>query len=380
MKHSTERFLTTHTGSLPRPEDLIRMMYAKEEGVPVEPAALSDRVAAAVAEVVGKQAAAGVDIVNDGEMSKPSYSTYVTGRLTGFELGPTAGRPLFEARDFPEFFARMAGSVSQSIRNPICTSPVSYRDHDAVQRDIANLKAAAAGTTATEVFMTAASPGVIAQFIANEHYPSHEDYVGALADAMKEEYDAIHAAGIVLQVDCPDLASWQVAEAKGHDKTQFRRTIAQNVEALDHATRDIPPEAMRMHLCWGNYAGPHIHDVALREVLPLVYNARPAAISFEAANPRHEHEWEVFKDFPLPDDKVVLPGVIDSLTPFVEHPELVAQRLIRFAELVGRERVIGSTDCGFATFAALTPVMGEIVFAKLGALAEGAALATAKLW
>ncbi len=273
----------------------------------------------------------------------------------------------------------MAGSVSQSIRNPICTSAVSYRDHDAVQRDIANLKAAAAGTTATELFMTAASPGVIAQFIANEHYASHEDYVGALADAMKDEYDAIHAAGIVLQVDCPDLASWQVAEAKGHDKTQFRRTIAQNVEALDHATRDIPPEAMRMHVCWGNYMGPHTHDVPFAEIIDLILPARPSGLLFEGANPRHEQEWVIFEDLERPDGKVLIPGVLDSTTNYVEHPELVAQRLERYARIVGRENVMAGTDCGFATFAHSALVDPRIVWAKMAAMAEGAAIASARL-
>jgi 5-methyltetrahydropteroyltriglutamate--homocysteine methyltransferase len=376
MKTGDGRILVTHTGSLPRPSEL---------ALPGTPAALGgdtatdDDLREAVTEIVAAQVDAGVDVVNDGEISKPSYSTYVTSRLTGFEEGPTSGRPLFEARDFPEYFARMTGS-GPAIRNQICTGAVAYRDHDSVQRDIANLKSAAASTSASELFMTAASPGVIAQFMANEFYPSHDAYVGALADAMKEEYDAIHAAGIILQVDCPDLASWQVAEAKGHDKAQFRRTIAQNVEALNHATRDIPPEAMRMHVCWGNYMGPHTHDVPLVEIIDLILPVRPSGLLFEAANPRHEHEWVIFEDIDLPDGKVLIPGVLDSTTNYVEHPELVAQRLERLAAIVGRENIVAGTDCGFATFAHSALVDPRIVWAKMAAMAEGARIASDRLW
>src|SRR5437879_2289811 len=248
MRRSVDRILTTHTGSLPRPPDVALPGTDAAQG---EAAATDDDLRDAVAGIVKAQVDAGIDIVNDGEMSKPSYSTYVTARLTGFEEGITKGRTLFEARDFPEYFERMLGSLSRAMTNPMCTVPVSYRDHTAVERDIANLRAAAQGTSATELFMTAASPGVIAQFMVNNHYASHEDYVDALSEAMREEYDAIHAAGIILQLDCPDLASWQVAESKGHDKKQFRQTITQNVEALNNATRDIPPDGMRMHVCWG---------------------------------------------------------------------------------------------------------------------------------
>jgi 5-methyltetrahydropteroyltriglutamate--homocysteine methyltransferase len=265
------------------------------------------------------------------------------------------------------------------MTNPACTGPVTYRDHTAVERDIANLKNGAEGTGATELFMTAASPGVIAQFMVNHHYASHEEYVAALADAMKEEYDAIHKAGIILQLDCPDLASWQVAESKGHNKEQFRQTIAENVAALNHATRDIPPDGMRMHVCWGNYEGPHTHDIPFTEIVDLILPARPNGLLFEGANPRHEHEWVMFEDVKLPDGKVLIIGVLDSTTNYVEHPDLVAQRVERLARLVGMENVMAGSDCGFATFAHSMMVDPRIVWAKMAAMAEGAAIATARL-
>jgi 5-methyltetrahydropteroyltriglutamate--homocysteine methyltransferase len=330
----------------------------------------------AVTDAVRQQLDAGIDIVNDGELSKPSYSTYVTDRLVGFEEGATVRRALPESARFPEYFARLSAQLERAMTNPTCTGPVSYGDRLAVQRDIDNVKAAASGTAATEVFMTAASPGVIAQFMSNSYYKSHEAYVAALSDAMKGEYDAIHAAGLVLQLDCPDLASWQVAEAKGQTKEEFRRVVAQNIDALNQATRDIPPESMRMHVCWGNYEGPHTHDIPLIEILDLILQARPVGLLFEAANPRHEHEWVIFEDVSLPEDKVLIPGVLDSTTNYVEHPELVAQRVERLARLVGMERVIAGTDCGFATFAHAVPVDPRVVWAKLASLAEGAAMAT----
>jgi 5-methyltetrahydropteroyltriglutamate--homocysteine methyltransferase len=376
MNRSSDRILTTHTGSLPRPEGL---------PLPGTDAALGgdsitdDQLHQAVDDIVASQRGAGIDVVNDGEMSKPSYSTYVTDRLTGFEAGEPVGRVLFESRDFPEFFASRSAGLKRAMTNPACTGPVSYRDHDAVHRDIDNLKDAAKGTGATELFMTAASPGVIAQFMVNRYYPTHEEYVAALADAMKEEYDAIHAAGIILQLDCPDLASWQVAESKGHTKEQFRETIAANVAAINHATRDITPEGMRMHVCWGNYEGPHTHDIPFTEIVDLILPARPSGLLFEAANPRHEHEWVMFEDLKLPDGKVLIPGVLDSTTNYVEHPELVAQRLERIARLVGMENVIAGTDCGFATFAHSVMVDPRIVWAKMSAMAEGAAIATQRL-
>ncbi|HLH99397.1 MAG TPA: cobalamin-independent methionine synthase II family protein [Acidimicrobiales bacterium] len=364
MKTSTDRILTTHTGSLPRPEGFDRH----------DTAALP----AAVAGMVGRQLETGVDIVNDGEISKPSYATYVTERLSGFGGEPVAlAMRGFDA--FSEFAQRMWGEPGMAAvaANPSCNGPVAYVDRSKLDADIANLKAAADG--APEVFMSAASPGVIDMFMPNRHYATTEEYIGALADAMKEEYDAIVQAGFVLQLDCPDLAcGW----ALGPEVTEaeFRRVVAQRLEAIDYATRDIPADRIRLHLCWGNYEGPHHTDIPLNGIIDLVLAARPAAISFEAANPRHEHEWSLFADVKLPDGKVLIPGVLDSTTNYIEHPELVAQRIVRYAEVVGRERVIAGTDCGFATFAAVLPVDPKIAWAKLAALAEGAALATDRLW
>ena len=365
MKTSTERILTTHTGSLPRP------------------AGLTDRhdlgvVQAAVKETVRRQVDAGVDIINDGEVSKPSYAGYVAERLTGF-----TGEPIpFMMRDFeafPEFAQKMWGdpSVASILANPSCDGEVAYRDLSMVQADIANLRAASDG--ATDVFMSAASPGVIEMFMANTYYPSTEEYLFALADAMKTEYDAINQAGFVLQLDCPDLAcEWSIGPEVS--KEEFRRVVAMRLAAIDHATRDIPPDRLRMHLCWGNYEGPHATDVPLGDIIDLVLAARPSAVSFEAANPRHEHEWQLFEEVKLPEGKVLVPGVLDSTTNYIEHPELVAQRIMRYADVVGRSNVIAGSDCGFATFAAFVPVDPAITWAKLGAMAEGARLASQRLW
>jgi 5-methyltetrahydropteroyltriglutamate--homocysteine methyltransferase len=364
MKTSTERILTTHTGSLPRPASLTDR---------TDPAA----VRAAVEETVRRQREAGVDIVNDGEVSKPSYATYVTERLTGFDGEPIPLRwrsP--EIEDFPEYYEKLRTQLGGTlVATPPCTGPVAYRDRTKVEADIANLKAAGGG--AEELFMSAASPGIIAGYMPdNRYYPSTEAYIWALAEAMKEEYDAIYQAGIVLQLDCPDLPG------AGHDVDtgEFRKQVAIRLEALDHATRDIPPDRLRLHLCWGNGEGPHHTDVPLAEFIDLVLAARPGAVSFEGANPRHEHEWNVFEDVELPDGKVIIPGVLDSTTNFIEHPELVAQRLVRYADLVGKSNVIAGSDCGFATIADYTIVDPRITWAKLAAMAEGARLASDRLW
>jgi 5-methyltetrahydropteroyltriglutamate--homocysteine methyltransferase len=365
MKTSTDRILATHTGSLPRP------------------ATLTDRhdeqaLRAAVAETVQRQLAAGVDVINDGEVSKPSYATYVRERLSGFGGEPI---PLVQRgfEEFPEFAARLAGDpdAASVFSNPACTGPVIYLDTSKVEADIANLTANADG--ATEVFMSAASPGVIEMFMPNRHYPDSDDYLHALADAMKTEYDAIHRAGLILQLDCPDLAvGWTI----GPQVTiaEFRRKVSQRLEALNYATRDIPPNRLRMHLCWGNYEGPHQIDVPLADIIDLVLTARPSAVSFEAANPRHEHEWTLFKDVKLPEGKVIIPGVLDSTTNYVEHPELIAQRIARYAGLVGRENVLAGSDCGFATFSSFVPIDPKVTWAKLAAMSEGAKLASDRLW
>jgi len=378
MKLSTKRILTTHTGSLPRAHDLTATLEALDAGTPPDAAAFDARVRRAVADVVKQQVDAGVDIVNDGEQGKVGYSTYVRHRLTGF--GGQAAVPVrADWADFPEAAAR--SERRSTIMRPSCNGPIDWKDRTAVGKDTANLSAALTGVKTTEAFMTAASPGVIAHFLRNEHYPTREAYLARLVDVMKEEYDAIHRAGFVLQVDCPDLGMGRHLAFPDLSNAEFLKIAQANVEALNHALRDIPADRMRLHLCWGNYEGPHHRDIPLREILPIALKARPKALSFEGANPRHEHEWIVFREIRLPDDRVIIPGVLDSTTNFIEHPELVAQRLVRYAEVVGRERVIAGTDCGFATFARSVPVVEpEIAWAKLRSMAEGARLASAQLW
>ena len=376
MKRSTEHILTTHTGSLPRPPELTAALQRRDRGEG-EDAGLNTQIRDAVADIVRHQADAGVTVVNDGEAGKIGYSTYVKERLEGFGgTGGLAGMPA-DMIEFPEFMQRVMGDLDFEM--PACIGPVKYKDLDAVRADIANLQAAVDGADVEDAFMSAASPGVIAVFLQNQHYDSHEDYVFALSEAMKPEYDEIHKAGIVLQVDCPDLA---MTRQMMMDETleEFRHRARVNVEALNRATADIPPEDMRLHLCWGNYEGPHHHDVALRDIIEIVFEARPAAISFEAANPRHEHEWNVFEDVKLPDGKVLIPGVLDSTTNYIEHPELIAQRLVRYGRLVGPENVMAGSDCGFATFASLLTVDPGITWAKLQAMADGADIASKELY
>jgi 5-methyltetrahydropteroyltriglutamate--homocysteine methyltransferase len=375
VKRSTEHILTTHTGSLPRPPELLDALQSRDQGKG-DGKQLDEQIRAAVADVVRRQADAGVSVVNDGEAGKIGYATYVKERLDGFggEAG-MAGLPA-DMADFPDYMRRVMSGIDFSM--PACVGPVSYRGLNAVRADIANLQAALDGAGVEDAFLSAASPGVIAVFLQNQHYPSHEEYVFALADAMKVEYDEIHRAGIVLQLDCPDLA--MSGHMLGESLDDFRARARVNVAAIAHATRDIPPDAMRMHLCWGNYEGPHHHDVALRDIIDIAFEARPAAISFEAANPRHEHEWTVFEDIELPEGKVIIPGVLDSTTNFIEHPQLVAQRLVRYGKLVGPENLMAGSDCGFATFASFLTVDPGITWAKLHAMAEGAALASRELY
>lgn len=361
MNKPAADFRTTHTGSLPRPAELSDLEDAGQ-------------VKAAVGQLVRRQLEAGIDIVNDGEASKLSYATYVTERLSGFGgQRPLRHQPRSVA-EFPEFFAnRLPRSVITTTH--ACEGPVAYRGTQRVEADIHNLRAAAGDRPA---FMSAASPGVIELWMPNAFYAGTEEYVFALADAMKTEYDAIHAAGIALQLDCPDIPGvWH----NDPDLTleEFRAKVAMRLAAIDYAIRDIPSEAVRLHVCWGNYEGPHNHDVPLDAFLDLVLQAKPDGISFEAANPRHEHEWAVFEEVKLPDGKVLLPGVIDSTSNFIEHPELIAQRLLRFARVAGAENIIASADCGFATVAGLDLVDPKIAWAKLAAMCEGAAIATRRL-
>src|SRR3954468_4773750 len=380
MIRSTDRFLTTHTGSLPRPDDLIRMMYAKEEGVPVEHAALAARVRAAVSEVVRKQADAGIDLVNDGEMSKPSYATYVKDRLAGF--GGTGNTFVYQdLAQFPNLAKRVFGDPGRSRRKtPACDAPVQVRDPEAATTDVGNLKAALAEGRRTEAFMSAASPGVVSLFFRNNYYPSQEAYLFAIAEAMRQEYEAVANAGIVLQIDCPDLAMGRHIQYADLTLADFRKRAGMHVQALNHALANIAPERLRMHLCWGNYEGPHHCDVPLADIIDVVFSARPSGISFEAATPRHAHEWTVFERVKLPAGKVLIPGVLESKTNFIEHPELVAQRIGRYAELVGPENVIAGSDCGYGTWVGQAAVDADVVWAKMAAMAEGARIATREFW
>jgi 5-methyltetrahydropteroyltriglutamate--homocysteine methyltransferase len=380
MKRSTERFLTTHTGSLPRPDDLVQMMFAKEEGQPVDAAALRARIRSAVARVVEKQIEAGIDIVNDGEMSKPSYATYIKDRLDGFggESRPLVYQDLV---GFPEFARRVFGDPGRSRRRtPGCDGPISVRDPEAPEADVANLTLALARLNAEEAFLTAASPGVISLFFHNSHYPNEEAYLYAIAEAMRHEYEIIAGAGLTLQIDCPDLAMGRHIQYARLSLGEFRARARLHIEALNHAVQNIPAEQMRLHLCWGNYEGPHHCDVPLRDIIETVFLAKPNGLSFEAANPRHAHEWTVFEDIKLPDGKLLIPGVIESKTNFIEHPELIAQRISRFAELVGRENVIAGSDCGYGTWVGQAAVDPRIVWAKFVSLAEGARLASRQFW
>jgi len=381
MKRSLERILTTHTGSLPRPDDLITIMRAKEFGEPYDTSALGARVKTAVAETVRKQVDAGVDVVNDGEMGKPSYATYVKDRLSGFEGGKSAPIMAGDLAEFPGFIKRsVVDSSIAAMKRPACTGPITYRDAQGLRTDLDNLRAGLKEAPATEAFVSAASPGVVSFFLSNEYYKTHEAYVRAIGEAMKTEYDAIVGAGFVLQVDCPDLAMSRHIQFKDLSLAQFRQTIELHIEVLNHALADVPPEQSRIHLCWGNYEGPHHHDVEIKEILDIILKARPQGLSYEASNPRHAHEWASFKGVKLPDGKLLIPGVIDSVTNFVEHPGLVAERICNIAGVVGRENVMAGSDCGFATVAGVSRVDGAIAWAKLKAMAEGARIASARLW
>jgi 5-methyltetrahydropteroyltriglutamate--homocysteine methyltransferase len=380
MQRSTDRFLTTHTGSLPRPDDLVRMMYAKEEGVPVDGPALAARIRAAVEDIVAKQREAGVDIVNDGEMSKPSYATYIKDRLNGF--GGTGNTFVYQdLAEFPRLAARVFGDPGRSRRKtPACNAAISVRDPAAAQTDADNLTAAVRAAGASEAFMSAASPGVVSLFFRNDYYPDQETYLQAIAEAMRQEYECVAKAGFVLQIDCPDLAMGRHIQYADLSLSEFRKRAQMHIEALNHALRNIPAEQLRLHLCWGNYDGPHHRDVALADIIDVVFMAKPQAISLEAANPRHAHEWAVFERVKLPDGKLLIPGVIESKSNFIEHSELIAQRIARYANLVGRENVIAGSDCGYGTWVGQAAVDPDVVWAKLAAMAEGARIASRQFW
>jgi 5-methyltetrahydropteroyltriglutamate--homocysteine methyltransferase len=372
---------TTHTGSLPRPDDLVRAMWAKGDGEPVDSSALEARIAEAVQQAVGRQVEAGLSIVNDGEMSKPSYATYVKDRLHGFGGESVQGYFFEDLVDFPGAAERVAADPGRRKRTaPACDGEISVKDRDAIAVDMANLGKAVAGSGVAGTFSSAASPGVVSLFFANEFYRTDEEYLFAIAEAMRFEYEAIAAAGATVQVDCPDLAMGRHSAYADMDLPAFRRRIAMNLAALDYAVANIPAEQLRMHVCWGNYPGPHHHDVELAAILDLVWTAKPQTVLFEAANPRHAHEWTLFDGVEVPDGKVLCPGVIEPQSTYIEHPELVAQRIERYAGLVGRDRVMAGVDCGFSVHVGTQTVDPDVAWAKLRALSEGAAIASDRLW
>ena len=382
MKTSSERILTTHVGSLPRPQAVMDMLTRRERGEEYDHGEFDRVMTAGVAEIVRRQAEAGIDVVSDGETSKFGYATYIKDRLTGFG-GEAPAKLALDMRDYPELRRRMtvaSFSAAATLRRTCCIGPVSLKDRAALRADLANFAAALKSAGVVEGFLNAASPGVITAFQDNRQYPSHEAYVAALAEVMREEYEAIVGAGFMLQVDCPDLAMSHHTAFQDLTEAEFVKRAELHVEALNHALAAVPADAVRMHICWGNYEGPHDHDIALEKILPVLRKAKPRAISFEASNPRHDHEWTVWRDARLPDDLILIPGVLDSTTNYIEHPELVAQRIIRFAEIVGRERVIAGTDCGFGTIAGFSKVDPGVAFRKLAAMAEGARIASSRLF
>ncbi len=381
MNLSTDRILTTHVGSLPRPQPVVDMLFAEDRGDPVDPAVYHETMSQHVRDVVQKQVAAGVDVVSDGEMSKISYATYIRHRLSGFEIGEMPRATPKDLDEYPEYRDRLAQSGgTPKYHRPICTGPIEYVNREPVEKDIARLTKARDAAGASEAFMNAASPGVIAVFQPNQHYSTQEGYIEALAEAMRVEYEAIVEAGLLLQIDSPDLAMGRHIKFRDASDEEFLRNANLQVDALNHALQNVPAERVRMHVCWGNYEGPHTHDVALALILPVVMRAKPQAILFEASNPRHAHEWTVWAEADIPEDKVLIPGVLDTTTNYIEHPQLVAERIRRFTDIVGRERVLAGTDCGFGTFAGFGAVHPSIAWGKLKSLAEGAQLASEALW
>jgi 5-methyltetrahydropteroyltriglutamate--homocysteine methyltransferase len=381
MKRSESRILTTHTGSLPRSPELQELLRSRLDPKDGEAEEFLTGVNEGVAEVVAKQTSIGIDVINDGEQGRVQYATYVKDRLTGFD-GEQAIRAIarMDDLDFPEFAANRNTYSSASIPWPACTGPIAWKDQNAVQRDIQRLQDATKDAKSEEVFMTAASPGVIAYFLHNQHYSDHEAYLYALADVMKDDYKAIVDSGLLLQIDCPDLAMTRVAQFSHLSQDEFIKIVEMHVEVLQYALAGLAPERMRLHLCWGNTEGPHHHDVPLREIINIVLKAPPLAFSFEGANPRHAHEWKVWQDIKLPEDKVIIPGVLDTTTNFIEHPELIAERIVRYAGVVGKENMMVGSDCGFGTSAWGRRVESRIAWAKLESMVEGARLASQELW
>ncbi|MEM1050769.1 MAG: cobalamin-independent methionine synthase II family protein [Pseudomonadota bacterium] len=377
---NTDFIHTTHVGSLPRSKAVTDLVFAHEAGDELDSGEFNSTLKSAVADVVARQSQAGVTVVSDGEMSKISYATYIKDRITGFD-GDSPRRPPSDLEEFPGFLERQATSGgTPTYKRPCCVGPIAVKSMQPVADDLANFSAALEGTPDLEGFMNAASPGVIALFQPNQYYDNQDDYLEALAEGMRPEYEAIVEAGYVLQLDSPDLGLGRHMMFKGRPDEEYISLANGHVDALNHALRNVPKDRVRMHVCWGNYEGPHHHDAPMEVVLPIALRAKIGGLLFENSNPRHAHEWTAFQEADLPDDLTLIPGVIDSTTNFIEHPELVAQRIERFANIVGRERVIAGTDCGFSTFAGFGAVDEDIVYAKLAAMAEGAEIASKKLW
>ena len=379
MKRSSTRILTTHTGSLPRPQSMLDLLMSDQDGDLSDRSSLQKSVHESVADVVKLQVNSGLDIINDGEQGRVDYTVFVKDLLTGFEGESTA--PIGAGDDeFPELAELLRPFASPFQTRPACVGPVGWKDFASIEEDIANLKAATIGIEAEEVFMTSPSPGQISRFLHNQYYASDEEYLYALGDVMKKAYTAIVDAGFLLQLDCPDLALSRHTVFADLSLEDFRKQIQMHVEALNHAVADIDPENMRMHLCWGSTLGPHHTDVPLKDMVDIALMGRPMAISFPAANARHGHEWKIWKEIKLPAHKILIPGMLDSTSNFVEHPEYVAERIVRYAELVGRENLLVGADCGFGTFAGRLQVDSKIVWMKLKSLTAGAGIASQQLW
>ena len=380
MKASSERILVTHVGSLPRSQAVTDVLFARDRGDSGDAAAGNATIADAVRDVVRRQVEAGVDVVSDGEMSKISYATYIKNRLTGF-AGDTPREPGQDLVEFPRILKRLAeGGATAKYQRPRCVGEIRVSSLEPAQTDVQNMKAAASAAAPSEAFLNAASPGVIALFQPNDHYKSQDDYLEAVAEGMRAEYELITASGLLVQIDSPDLAMGRHTMYRDRSVEEFLNRAAKHIEVLNHALRNVASDRVRMHVCWGNYEGPHHHDVPLERLLPVVARARIGGLLIEGANPRHAHEWAVFRDFRVPEDWIVIPGVISSTTNYIEHPLLVAERIGRYADLLGRERVIAGSDCGFGTFAGFGPVDPDVTYLKLRSLAEGAAIASRRLW
>src|SRR5579862_2914604 len=380
MKLSTDRILTTHVGSLPRPQDVVDLIFAQDRGEPLDEAVFEKTVRRAVADVIRIQKELGIDIPSDGEQSKISYATYIRHRLTGFEGDSQRPTPQ-DLDDFPDYRDKLVKEGhSATYKRPVCKGEIQVKSMEPVKLDIVRMKEAMEKAGVTEGFMNSVSPGTVAVFQPNEYYPTHEKYMEAVSNGMKAEYEEIVNSGLLVQLDCPDLAMGRHSRFKDLDEAGFLRNAGIQVEAINHALANVPADRVRMHVCWGNYEGPHTHDIALTKILPIVLKAKPMALLLEGANPRHAHEYEVWKTHKLPDNKVLVPGVVETTCNFVETPELIAQRIQRYADVIGRERVLAGSDCGFGTFAGFGPVHPSIGWMKLKNLAAGARLASDRLW